>query len=100
MLFAQAAQLIPRSFRLVVFIGFEDKKNWEGDWILLRTGALGLAVVVAAPISSLVTACSPNVQNSSLPENPASSIASAVTAQTMNHGTMQHGGMGHSIDIV
>lgn len=67
--------------------------------ILLRTGALGLAVVVAAPISSLVTACSPNVQNSSLPENPASSIASAVNAQTMNHGTMQHGGMGHSMDM-
>lgn len=55
--------------------------------------------MVAASVSSLMTACSPNSQNSSLSQKTTSPITSAAHAQTMDHGTMQHGGMGHDMNM-
>ncbi len=76
-----------------MIFGLESMKQ-----TLLRTGFLGLAVMITASISSLVTACSPNSQNFSASQNQASPAASAVSAQEMDHG-MMHGSMGHSMNM-
>lgn len=65
--------------------------------ILLRTGFLGFVVV--ASVSSLVTACAPSSQNSSVAQTQTSPVASTANAKDMDQGMMQHGGMGHSMDM-